>query len=190
MTRTRLLIGLIALMLTMAACSSSDPDESTRNGDEDMGTTTEELVCGLVEPDLVRRAIGDAPIETRGAGLTSDTEGPAQCRILDGERTQTVMQLSIGVVDPAEWSAKLAQESASPSLYGTLAQEYSGDPGTGYGLTYDSGTFVAGAAVHVLKGDHLVRATVYNWADATPEERLSLAEDVARSMEANFAAAR
>ena len=149
-----------------------------------MNTATDQPICGLVNPDLVRRIIGDAPIDSHGNGIDIAPGEPAQCKVQDGERGGTVMQLSIGEVDPEVWQSKLAKDAQN--TYGECVTKYEGDPGDGYGCTYDTGIFRAGAAVHVLKDNHLIRATVYNWPEATPEMRLALAEDVARDLEKNY----
>lgn len=148
--------------------------------------TSTEPVCGLVRADLVRQIVGDAPIDSKPVGPADDGGDSAQCQIANADTNQIVMQLAIGSVDPTEWGPKLEREAKAESGYGDLAKRYTGNPGMGYGLTYESGIYAQGASVYVIQGDLIIRATVYNWIDASPEERLALAEDVARDMRKNF----
>lgn len=189
MTHARVLTWLVVALLTgtVAGCSEGAPTSSPASNEP--GSATADLVCGLVGPDLVRRVVADAPIGTRGEEVDEAHGSFERCRVVDDQTGTIVMQLTIGSVDSAEWGPRLEQERDTAS-YGDCAETYEGDPGIGHGCTYETGVWRHGAAVHVLTDAHLIRATVYNWPGASPDERLALAEDVARDMEKNYLAAR
>ncbi|WP_460844452.1 hypothetical protein [Nocardioides ultimimeridianus] len=151
--------------------------------------SSNDLVCGLVSTDLVRRLVGDHAIGTRGRGITPRSQRalePSTCDILDADRTVTLLTVSVGeVADPAHWRRTLATEEKDA---GKACTSYTGDPGDGYGCTYDSGVRVDGAGVNVLRGDRLIRVTIMQWVDATPAQRLALAEDIARDVDKNVTA--
>jgi hypothetical protein len=163
--------------------TGSHPDES-----KESMTTSEDLICGMIDVDLVRRIVGDAAIGTRGRGFT----GPerlalerASCTVQNADLTQTVLQASVGMVDADRWRQRLAREA---DRAGDCVR-YTSDPGEGYGCTYDSGVFVAGAGVNVLRDGRLIRVTVHHWPGVTAEERLATAEDIARNIDHNVATA-
>lgn len=74
------------------------------------------------------------------------------------------------------------------SRYGDVAATYTGDPGTGYGATYEGGIYALGAGVAVVKGDRVIRVTVYQWPDVTPQERLDAAAKIAADADKNLTA--
>lgn len=175
-------LSVVALLLALTACSATEPEKG-----DTVSTTSEELVCNLISPDLVKSIIGDDPVKTSGGDFDAKSGEFVRCRVVNDKDGTIVMQLTIGKADPQEWRPKLEHEMATADEHCT--KRYESDPGFGYGCTYEKGLWRFGAAVHVLTDDHLIRATVYNWPDATPEERLALAEDVARDMEKNYSKA-
>ena len=152
-------------------------------------TQTQGLVCGLVSADLVKKIVGSHAIGTRGIGITPAAERavePANCTVQDADTSTTVLQVSIGEVsDVTHWRTQLAHEAASK---GTNCVHYTSSPGIGYGCTYDSGVFVDGAGVNVVKGDRLIRVTVSHWSDVTPDDRLTLAEQIVTDVDKNVSA--
>lgn len=179
--------SLAAVLTTASACGSTPPPTPSTESSNAMSSN--DLVCGLVSTDLVRRLVGDHAIGTRGKGITSRSQRalqPSTCDVLDADRTVTMLTVSVGeVADPARWRQTLATEEKDA---GKACTSYTGDPGDGYGCTYDSGVWVDGARVNVLRGDRLIRVTVMQWVDATPAQRLALAEDIARDVDANVTA--
>ncbi len=151
-------------------------------------TVTDDLVCGMIDVDLVRRIVGDAEIGTRGGGFSNDADlsiEPASCTVQNLDLTQTVVQASVGEAEDAEQVRRSLEADAADRPECTT---YAGNPGYGYGCTYDSGVFVDGAEVVIIRNDHTIRVTVHHWPDVTPQERLTTAEDIARSIDANVTA--
>jgi hypothetical protein len=98
----------------------------------------------------------------------------------------TFLQVLIGEYpDQEKWRSKLDAEAKDDP---DCTKRYTDDPGYGYGCVHDQGVYVFGASVNVLRGDRLIRVTVYHWTDATPEQRLALAEEIARDMDKNLTA--
>lgn len=152
--------------------------------------TSTELVCGILSEELLRRIVGDAPFSTSGRGLDEQTwagrNKSAECRVVDDEAQRRV--LSVVLIEDSDrvtrWRRMLDEEADGKAN----CYPYDGDPGDGYGCTHDTGTFAHGASVNVMSGDRLFRVTVYNWPDASPEERRAAAEDIVRDIDANVTA--
>lgn len=180
-------LSALTLLGVLGACSS----DAAVPAAESAGTSTaDQLVCGLLDRDLLRRVVGDAEIDTRGPGFRDRAERavePANCTVQDLDRGQTFLQVSIGEVDdPSGWRRKLEQEASGS--YGDCTRRYDGEPGHGYGCTYDSRVFAAGAGVHVIRDGRLIRVTVHHWPDASPQDRLALAEEIADDLHRNVSA--
>lgn len=174
-------LAVLAAAVTTTACSTTTGDDRARRADD-------RLVCGLLSPDLVHQVVPPGEEELTG-GIRSAAQRkvqPAECTVADARTTTTKIQVSIGeVTDPARWRSTLAREAGTAS---GVAEKYTGDPGDGYGSTYDQGVDVDGASVYVVRGDRLVRATVSHWTDATPQERLALAEKMVVDLDRNVTA--
>ncbi|HWU20879.1 MAG TPA: hypothetical protein VN088_05105 [Nocardioides sp.] len=177
---TRRLVA-VALLLSNATACGTGTDAPAKGSDDP--------VCGLVSRALVRRLVGDDAIDTRGGGITSRAERvrqPSTCDVIDADLTRTMLSISVGeVTDPSRWRRTLATEEKDAT---DICRSYTGNPGDGYGCTYDSGTLVDGAGVNVLRGDRLIRITIMQWVRATPPQRLALAEEIARNVDANVTA--
>lgn len=177
--RAPALVAVLLLALTLSACTND-------TGDDTMKTANDTLVCGLLSPSLVHEVVPAGSVGTRGEGITSAAQRqqePAACTVQDTSSSTTKIQVSVGEVpDPAAWRSKLLAEAKTAS---SVSRTYDGDPGVGYGSTYDSGVYVDGASVYVVRDDRLIRATVYHWASATPEERLALAEKMVLDLDRN-----
>lgn len=75
------------------------------------------------------------------------------------------------------------------ATYGTC-HTYDADPGYGYGCVYDSGTWISGAGVNVIRSERLLRVVVHHWDKATAKQRLQLAEDISRNVDHNVNSAK
>jgi hypothetical protein len=187
-----LILGVLAALLLAACDDAADPADSS----SESGTVSEaadDLVCGMIDVDLMRRIVGDATIDDGGdPGLTEDTwteqSRRADCTVRDGDATRTVLKAYVAedAAETTRWQRELDREADGDA--DADCARYTGDPGEGYGCTYDSGVFVDGAGVHVVSGDRLIRVTAYNWPDATSEERLTTVEDIVRDIDANVTA--
>lgn len=181
--------GLLLLPLAIgmtSACSDADDNDSGKDGG-DMATT-DGLVCGLIDRALVKRVVGDVELEEQGSGIT-DLERrrlePSTCLVRDLERFKTFLNVSVGeVADPDSWREQLRTEAEQEP--GSV--RYTGDLGHGYGVTYDAGSLRDGASVYVVRGQRMIRVTLHHWADATPDERLALAEEMVRDIDKNVTA--
>lgn len=188
MTRTRWAALALAAACLLTACDDAMDSASSNDDSGESMTVTDDLVCGMIDVDLVRRIVGDAEIGTRGRGFSDDSDlsiEPASCTVQNLDLTQTVLQVSVGAVEDAEQVRLRLEADAAERPECTT---YSGDPGYGYGCTYDRGVFVDGAEVVVIRSDHTIRVTVHHWPDVTPQERLTTAEDIARNIDDNVTA--
>jgi|GEM_PF-3956893 len=75
------------------------------------------------------------------------------------------------------------------ATYGTC-HTYDADPGYGYGCVYDSGTWIFGAGVNVIRSERLLCVVVHDWDKATAKQRLQLAEDISRNVDHNVNSAK
>ena len=141
----------------------------------------------MIDRDLVETIVGSNEIGTRGSGLDSTQNlsvSPAECTVQDKTRSQTVIQVSVGKVDDVEeWESKLRSEQRD-ATYGTC-HTYDGDPGYGYGCVYDSGTWISGAGVNVIRSEQLLRVVVHHWDKTSAKQRMKLAEDITRNVDHN-----
>lgn len=173
----------ICLILILASCSGAE----SKDRKESPVTNNRDLVCGLIDPALVEKVIGTAEVGTRGTGIIMKDKRaaePAVCTVQDKTRSQTVIQVSVGEIDDIEgWQSKLRSEQRD-ATYGTC-HTYDGDPGYGYGCVYDSGTWIFGAGVNVIRSERLLRVVVHHWDQATVEQRMKLAEDITRNVDHN-----
>jgi len=171
----------LAVVLASAGCRGSDDDTSATSGP----------VCGLVDPALAADVIGSDEFSTKGSGAIPESKrrsGGADCTIRRHSGAGPNIQVRLGeVASPHEWADRLRAEAEDPS-YGDPAATYTGDRGTGYGVTYDSGIYALGAGVNLLKDDRVIRVTVYQWPDATPGQRLEAARKIAIDADANLTA--
>ncbi|MGH3447764.1 MAG: hypothetical protein ACRDP4_09095, partial [Nocardioidaceae bacterium] len=111
---------------------------------------------------------------------------PANCTVRNADRHKTLLQVLIGEYpDTRAWRDQPDREAQDEP---DCTEHYTDNPGYGYGCTYDKGVLVYGASVNVIRGDRLIRVTVHHWRDATPQQRLALAEDIARDMDKNLTA--
>lgn len=176
-------------MLTTAGCDAKDDKDDDVN--PTTSTTSKEPVCGLVDPDLVSEVVGGTEFRTSGAGAIPRSKRDvdvAKCTITRFSGAGPRIQVRLGeVASPEDWRERLSTE-AKDAKYGDPAATYTDDPGAGYGFTYESGIWALGAGVNVVKGDRLIRVVVYQWPDATPEQRLEAAEKIARDADANLTA--
>ncbi|RYI98701.1 MAG: hypothetical protein EON52_27610 [Actinomycetales bacterium] len=175
------LVVALAVTATFTACDGSD-DDPTSGG----------VVCGLVSPKLAAEVVGDGPVRTTGSGAVVDQDGAAagsDCTIQpEDSRSGPFVQVSIGPVsDPADWRSRIRAE-AEDLGYGTVAKTYDGTDGTGYGATYTRGIWIDGASANLVKGDRVVRVTVYRWRDATDQQRLNAARTIADDADSNLSA--
>ena len=183
--RHRTSLVLVGILLGVAAChdgpgSAQDPAQGSAP------------VCGLVSRALAAEVVGDGPVRTTGSGAVG-ADGAAEassCTIRpEDSRSGPYVQVRIGPVDdPDVWRSRLTTE-AEDLDYGTVAATYDGADGAGYGATYDRGIWVSGASANLVKGDRVVRVTVYRWRDASDEQRLSAARRIADDADANLTAA-
>lgn len=146
----------------------------------------------MIDRDLVETIVGSGRIGTRDSGFDSTQNlsvSPAECTVQDTTRSQTVIHVSVGEVDDVEeWQSKLRSEQRD-ATYGTC-HTYHGDPGYGYGCIYDSGTWVSGAGVNVIRSERLLRVVVHHWDEATAKQRIKLAEDITRNIDHNVSSAK
>jgi hypothetical protein len=179
-----LILGLALLAtLVLSGCGSDDKDDAVQ--------TVDTPVCHLVDPTLAAEVVGSHEFKTNGPGAIPraqrDTSG-AHCVISRDSGNGPHIQVRLGeVTSPEEWHDRLGQE-AKTIEYGEHAATYTDDPGYGYGLTYEGGIYALGAGVNVLKGDRVIRVVVYEWPDATPDQRLEAAVKIARDADENLTA--
>lgn len=186
--RLRLASALL-LILAIAGCNAKDDKDDDVNPTS--SPTSTEPVCGLVDPGLASEVVGGSEFRTTGGGAIPRSErevGVASCTITRHSGAGPRIQVRIGEVpSPEEWRDRLSAE-AKTAKYGEPATTYTDDPGFGYGFTYESGIWALGAGVNVIKGDRVIRVTVYQWPDVTPEQRIEAAEKIARDADANLTA--
>jgi hypothetical protein len=180
------LAAALLVVLTTTGCDAKDDKD-----DDVKPTTSTKPVCGLVDPDLAAEVVGGTEFHTTGAGAIPRSErdvGVAKCTITRFSGAGPRIQVRLGEVASAkEWRDRLSAE-AKEAKYGDPAATYTDDPGFGYGFTYDSGIWALGAGVNVVKGDRVIRVVVYQWPDATPEQRLEAAQKIANDADANLTA--
>lgn len=181
----RIVTFVAVAVVALLGCDPAEDAAGARrpNGAGGTENAANEPVCGLVDLELVQQISEDKEIDTTGRGIldkSARAAQPAQCEVqADGT---TVLQVSIGEVeDRAYWRDQLEREAADTPTSTT----YTGDPGVGWGRTYDRGAFVDGAGVSVLRGARLIRVTVHHWPGVTPTERLTLAEKIVRDVDEN-----
>lgn len=182
MTLARFATGCIVaiVMTTLVACGEEE---------EPMDTVKAQPVCGLVDPALVAQVVGSGKVSTTGPGTVSrETRktSPAHCSITAADASQPVVQIRIGeVVDSADhWRKELEKEAAAAGCEIT----YTDDPGYGYACDYTKGMYNPGSSVDVLRGDRIVRVTIYKWSGSTHAERVEIAEKMVADADANLTA--
>lgn len=173
----------LIVLLVLGGCGDKDKDT--------VETKTPSPVCGLVDPALAAEVVGSDEFSTNGPGAIPRKDrnsSGAHCTIRRDSGAGPRIQVRLGeVASPEEWADKLRAE-AKDVTYGDPVATYTDDPGVGYGITYEDGIFALGAGVNVLKGDRVIRVTVYQWPDVTPERRLEAAVKIARDADANLTA--
>ncbi len=176
----------LVTMLSVGGCGDKDKGDTVETK-----TKTTDPVCGLVDPTLAADVVGSDEFSTNGPGAIPRAKrdtGGAHCTIRRDSGAGPRIQVRLGeVASPGEWTDKLRAE-AKDITYGDPVATYTDDPGTGYGVTYENGIYALGAGVNVVKGDRVIRVTIYQWPDATPEQRLEAAEKIAADADANLTA--
>ncbi|MEJ7634949.1 hypothetical protein [Aeromicrobium sp.] len=152
-----------------------------------MKTSTDQPVCGLVDPELVAQVVGPGELRTTGEGavsLKARAVRPASCSIAPADGSRPIVQVRIGeVVDSADfWRKRLKQEAEKAGC----DLRYTDDPGYGYTCDYDSGLYNPGSSVEVLRGDRIIRVVAYKWSGSTHNQRVEIGEKIALSADENL----
>lgn len=153
---------------------------------------TQDLVCGVVSPDLLQRVTKHDNIKVTMKDTFESTEVPGKqvvrCTVRDNEIYQTFFMLTLSPVAPAKRSYTLGGIEHAKEGDPGMTSPITGDLGEGYVAAYDDngGAFRNGAHLDVLRNGWLYDVYVYNWKDGTPEERRKLAEDIVLDIEKNL----
>lgn len=151
--------------------------------------STGKKVCNLVSPALASEVVGDDAFRTSGSGaIAASKQLPlmGECTISRESGVGAKIQVNIGdLMDANPIPGDIATKGQDVK-YGTIAAKYDGDPGDGYGMTYQDGIWALGASVNVVRDRRIIRVTVYQWADATDQERLDAAKRIAADADQNL----
>lgn len=145
-------------------------------------------VCQLVDRDLVGEVVGDGELRTTGPGaLSAEARKTAvsHCSITAADAREPVIQVRLGDTagDADMWRTRLKGEADEAGVPLT----YEDDSWYGYARDYTSGMYNPGSSLNVVTDDHVVRVTIYKWSGSTNEQRVALAEKMARSAVKNQA---
>ncbi|REK73305.1 hypothetical protein DX116_07015 [Aeromicrobium endophyticum] len=152
---------------------------------DDAGTTDAQhggAVCHLVDRDLVSAVVGDGKLSTTGPGAVSAgarTAAVSHCSIRADDAREPVVQVRLGDTggEADTWRTRLKGEADEAGVPLT----YEDDDWYGYTRDYPSGMYNPGSSLDVVTDDHVIRVTIYTWSGSTHDQRVALAEKIARS---------
>jgi hypothetical protein len=172
-----------ALVVSAALAGCGGKDDSMSNDSPENGA-----VCQLVDRDLVSEVVGDGELSTTGPGALSRNArktAVSHCSIRAADAREPVVQVRLGDTgsDPDTWRTRLKGEADQAGVPLT----YEDDDWYGYTRDYTSGMYNPGSSLNVVTDDHVVRVTIYKWSGSTNDQRVAIAEKIARSAVKNQA---
>lgn len=178
----RIGVTVVILGVALAAFGCSN------NGDDGV-KTQEGPVCGVVDLDLIREIVGEVPLDV-GVNVQKSADVPGEtvveCDVRNEETSRSFLKISVvPEADPQAAGQELASQT-KPEYGDGAFRRYDGDPGVGYGADYSTGPWKDGAQVSVVRGARTYEVFVFNWSDATPAERQSLAEEIVVNADENL----
>lgn len=180
-TRVGAWCAVVVAVSALAACGDKE-DPMTTDTQQAGGA-----VCDLVDPALVAQVVGDGEVKTTGDGAVSKqarATGVSSCSITAADAREPIIQVRLGDVTDADASRTTVKGEADEA---GLPLTFDDPSFYGYARDYDSGMYNPGTALNVVTDEHVIRVTIYKWSGSTPDQRVDLAEKIARSAAQNQA---